>query len=122
MIYTVTPNPTLDMGGTVDQLVPNEKNYVQDETRFPGGNGINAARIIKRLGVPVIATGFLGGGIGTVIENLLKDERVAHRFVKISGTTRVGITVSSRKTHLQTRISFLDRISKKRRRKNSCAC
>src|SRR5690242_15734995 len=73
MIYTITPNPALDLGGVVDRLVPNEKSYVQDETRFPGGNAINAARIIKKLGQPVIASGFLGGGTGDEIEKLLRN-------------------------------------------------
>jgi fructose-1-phosphate kinase PfkB-like protein len=67
MIYTVTPNPTLDLGGVVDQLTPNEKNYVHNETKSPGGNAINAARIMKRLGSQVMATGFIGGGIGHVV-------------------------------------------------------
>jgi 1-phosphofructokinase family hexose kinase len=106
MIYTVTPNPTLDLGGKVERLVPNEKNYVDDETRFPGGNAINAARILRRLGVPVVATGFLGGGIGAEVETLLREEGVTSHFVKIEGNTRIGLTVSNRKTHVQTRLSF----------------
>jgi 1-phosphofructokinase family hexose kinase len=106
MIYTVTPNPTLDLGGKVDRLVPNEKNYVHDETRFPGGNAINAARLLRRLGLPVMATGFLGGGIGAEVETLLRKEGVTCHFVKVKDDTRIGLTVSNLKSHLQTRLSF----------------
>lgn len=106
MIYAMTPNPALDLGGTVKRLQPNEKSYVHDETRFPGGNGVNAARIISRLGVPVVAGGFLGGGIGKEFEELLKNEGVRHRFVKIKGNTRISVTVSSAETQRQTRLSF----------------
>ena len=105
-IYTITPNPALDLGGTVKRLRPNEKTYVHEETRFPGGNGVNAARMITRLGVPVVATGFLGGGVGHEFEELLRKEGVRHRFVKIHGNTRISITVSSENTHQQTRLSF----------------
>ena len=94
------------MGGIVDHLTPNEKNYVHHETRFPGGNGINAARIIHRLEVPVMTTGFLGGGVGSEIEFFLDKENLKHDFVKIQNPTRISVTISNLETHLQTRLSF----------------
>lgn len=106
MIYTITPNPALDLGGIVDAIIPNEKTYVQNETRFPGGNAINAARIITRLQVPAIASGFLGGAIGNEIKQLLDAEKVYHHFIPIRGNTRINITLSNLKSHFQTRISF----------------
>ncbi len=106
MIYTITPNPALDLGGIVDELIPNEKAYVYDETRFPGGNALNASRIIQKLGYPVIAGGFLGGGTGEEIKSLLRIEKVPHHFIQIKNPTRVNVTVSHRKTFLQTRLSF----------------
>ena len=106
MIYTVTFNPALDVGGTVEEIIPNEKSYVFDEIHHPGGNGINAAIIIHRLGSDVKATGFLGGTNGAEIKRLLDEEKLKSSFIKISGNTRMNITVSSRKTHKQTRLSF----------------
>ena len=105
-IYTLTPNPALDLGGIVKRIIPNEKNYVQAETRFPGGNAINVARLLTRSSIPVCATGFLGGSIGLEIQKLLDEEKVAHDFIKIKGDTRISLTVSSQKTHQQTRLSF----------------
>lgn len=105
-IISITLNPALDLGGMVDQLVPNEKNYVHHETRYPGGNGINAARIIHRLSVLVMTTGFLGGGVGSKVEALLSEEKLRHDIVWISGPTRISVTVSNLKTHLQTRLSY----------------
>lgn len=106
MIYTVTPNPSLDLGGTTEKLIPNEKTYVHDETRFPGGNAINAARIIKKLGQPVVASGFLGGAIGQEVKSLLEKEKIRCQFISIQGHTRISVTVSDQNTHLQTRLSF----------------
>ena len=106
MIYTITPNPALDLGGIVEKIVPNEKMYVQKETRFPGGNGVNAARVIRGLGVPVIASGFLGGGVGKEFRMLLKKEKVRHQFVEISSHTRISLTVTNKSNGLQTRLSF----------------
>lgn len=106
MILTVTFNPALDISGTVDQLIPDEKSYVFDEVHTPGGNGINAAVIAHALQVPVMATGFLGGSTGEEIADLLQERRVPHAFVPIQGQTRINLTVSNRENHRQTRLSF----------------
>lgn len=105
-IFTFTPNPVLDLGGSVKHVVPDEKVYVHDETRSPGGNGINAARIIDRLGADVVLSGFLGGGVGEEVQKLLDKEKLRTRFVPIQADTRIGITVSSLDSRTQTRLSF----------------
>lgn len=105
-VFTMTPSPTLDLGGVVDNLKPNEKSYVHDETRSPGGNAINAARILTRLKIPVLATGFLGGSTGQEIKHLLDGERVKNNFVKIEGHSRICVTVSNKTDHRQTRLTF----------------
>jgi 1-phosphofructokinase family hexose kinase len=105
-VVTFTPNPTLDLGGVVDNLIPNEKCYVYDQTKSPGGNAINAARILTRLGVPTIATGFLGGSIGEEVKNLLDEEGVQSKWISIKGHTRMSVVVSNKHDHQQTRLSF----------------
>lgn len=106
MIYTVTLNPALDISGTVEELIPNEKSYVSNEIHTPGGNGINAAIIAHRLGAKVRATGLLGGSNGEEIMKLLDKTKLRHDFVAIAGNTRMNLTVSNCKTHKQTRLSF----------------
>jgi 1-phosphofructokinase family hexose kinase len=107
MIYTITFNPALDISGSVEQLVADEKNYVSNELHTPGGNGINAAIIAHRLGADVLALGFLGGTTGREIKDLLDKEKLKQLFVTISGNTRMNLTVSNAQTHRQTRLSFL---------------
>lgn len=106
MILTFTPNPALDVTGTVSELVPNEKSYVSNEIRMPGGNGINAARIAHRLGAEVLATGFLGGSSGSEFSELLRGEGLPQHFINIEGKTRTNVTISLEKGHEQTRLSF----------------
>jgi 1-phosphofructokinase family hexose kinase len=105
-IFTITLNPALDISGTVEELIPNEKSYVENEVHTPGGNGINAAIIAHRLKASVIATGFLGGSNGEEIASLLDKEGLKHKFLPINGRTRMNLTVSNCKTHKQTRLSF----------------
>lgn len=108
LLLTVTPNPALDLSGVVDRIAPNEKNYVHDEKRDPGGNGINSARLVCRLRSRhrTLATGFLGGSAGEEIRALLNEERVPNDFCPIAAQTRINITVSNRQTHQQTRLAF----------------
>lgn len=106
MIYTITFNPALDVGGVVDNLVPNEKSYVHDQRCTPGGNGINAGIIAHRLGAEVTLTGFMGGANGDVISSLLDKEKIHHEFIPIQSSTRMNVTVSNTKDHKQTRLSF----------------
>ena len=106
MIYTLTLNPAVDITGFVDDLVLDEKNYVDHEVHTPGGNGINAGIIAHRLRAPVLLSGFLGGSRGQELKTLLSDAKVPHRFLKIAGQTRMNITISARDDHHQTRLSF----------------
>jgi len=106
VFYTLTPNPALDLSGHVKSIVPNEKNYVFDERRDPGGNGINAARIAHRLKAPTFALGFLGGPTGIEIQELLKREGVPFKFTPIKNNTRVNVTVTNDSDHKQTRLTF----------------
>lgn len=106
IVLSLTPNPSLDLGGSVKNSKLNEKNYIFDETRFAGGNAINASRILLRLKIPVIATGFLGGPTGDEILNLLKKEKLKHKFIKIKTNSRTCVTISNDLDHNQIRFNF----------------
>ena len=93
-LYTLTPNPVLDISGNVEKIIPNEKVYVKNEMKSAGGNGVNVARTIRKLGIPVIATGFLGGGVGKEVEDLIESDRVRSKFVWTRETTRINVSVS----------------------------
>jgi 1-phosphofructokinase family hexose kinase len=105
-VFALTASPTLDLSGIVNQIIPSEKNYVYDQIKSPGGNGINAARILTRLRIPTLATGFLGGSVGEEIKFLLDKEGVKNRFIPIKEHSRICVTVSNRSDHQQTRLTF----------------
>ena len=112
-VYTLTANPALDLSGHVDRLLANEKNYVHDVRRDPGGNGINAARVATRLAnlskhqnVKVVALGFLGGAAGEEIEALVRSEGINCQFTEIANATRMNVTVTNESDHQQTRLTF----------------
>lgn len=106
MICTVTFNPSLDLTGSVEALVPNEKSYVFDEVFTPGGNGINAGIIAARMGGDVSLTGFLGGNNGKRVRSLLQGMGPSSRFIRIENETRMNLTIGATRGHEQTRLSF----------------
>jgi 1-phosphofructokinase/tagatose 6-phosphate kinase len=58
-----------------------------------GGKGINVARALRHLGVPVVCTGLLGGRNGAQIVDDLNDEGILNDFVRIEGESRTSVAM-----------------------------
>jgi 1-phosphofructokinase family hexose kinase len=93
MILTVTLNPSVDHALFVDAIQLNDTNRVKRTERDAGGKGINVARVAAELGADVLATGFLAGGPGAYIRNVLDRQNVKHDFVEVDGETRINFSV-----------------------------
>jgi len=72
---------------------------------MPGGKGVNVARALKRLGLPVIATGLCGGPSGIRIVEALNDESILNSFVRIREESRTNTAVLDPTTGLHTEIN-----------------
>ena len=105
MIITVTLNAAMDKTLEVPSFTPGRRHRTVDQTTMPGGKGVNIARAIKRLGQPVIATGFAGGATGARIVEALNDESILNDFVRISDESRTNTAVMDPTTGLQTEIN-----------------
>jgi 1-phosphofructokinase/tagatose 6-phosphate kinase len=105
MIITVTLNPALDKTLQVPNFTPGRRHRSVDQVTMPGGKGINVARVIKRLGQPVIATGISGGATGTRIVEALNDEAILNAFVRIRDESRTNTAVLDPTSGLQTEIN-----------------
>jgi 1-phosphofructokinase/tagatose 6-phosphate kinase len=105
MIITVTLNPALDKTLQVPNFSPGRRHRSVDQITMPGGKGINVARVIKRLGQPVIATGLSGGATGTRIVEALNDEAILNAFVRIRDESRTNTAVLDPTSGLQTEIN-----------------
>lgn len=95
MIYTVTLNPSLDYIVEVDQVTLGELNRTKNETKFPGGKGINVSQVLKRLDVDSHALGFIGGFTGSYIEGFLKSQGIHTDFVNVDEDTRINVKLKS---------------------------
>jgi tagatose 6-phosphate kinase len=92
MITTVTLNPMLDKTVYVGAIQKGKIQRASKVEMLVGGKGINVSRQLSLLGCDTLATGFIGGEVGTLIERLLNEEGIANSFIHIAGMTREGVT------------------------------
>ncbi|MBJ6746256.1 tagatose-6-phosphate kinase [Streptococcus sp. 121] len=93
MIITVTLNPSIDVAYQLETFQLDGVNRVQDVRKTAGGKGLNVTRVLQQLGDPVLATGFLGGGLGQVLAQELDRQGIGHSFKEIAGETRNCVAV-----------------------------
>jgi len=93
MIVTVTLNAAIDRTLTVPNFQRGQRHRASAGVTLAGGKGINVARALKLLGVPVVATGLVGGTTGTRIVEQLTNEAILNDFVHIEGESRTSTAV-----------------------------
>ena len=93
MIVTVTLNAAIDRTLTVPNFQRGQRHRASAGVTLAGGKGINVARALKMLGVPVVATGLVGGATGTRIVEELTNEAILNDFVHIEGESRTSTAV-----------------------------
>ncbi len=94
MIVTVTMNAALDRILTVPNFQRGQRHRASDKLTLAGGKGITVARALKRLGVPVVATGLVGGRNGRRILEELAEEAILNDFVRIADESRTSTAVA----------------------------
>lgn len=93
MILTVTLNPCIDTTIYVRDHRPHRIHRSERVTRVAGGKGINAARIIRRLGGRVMALVVLGGHSGRLIADLMANDAIPYVPVWVEGESRQVVTI-----------------------------
>jgi 1-phosphofructokinase family hexose kinase len=93
VIVTVTLNAALDRTLTVPNFQRGQRHRASAGLTLAGGKGINIARALKRLDVPVVATGLAGGRTGTRIVEELTAEAILNDFVRIADESRTSTAV-----------------------------
>ncbi len=77
MIYTITFSPSIDyVINTNNKFNSNDLNRVEDYELVPGGKGINASIVLKRIGYENKAISFLGGKTKKLFLDLMSEENV----------------------------------------------
>lgn len=93
MIVTVTLNAAMDRTLSVPSFQVGQRHRASHSSASAGGKGLNVARALKRLNVPVVNTGLVGGRNGAEIVDDLTTDGILHDFVRIRGESRTSVAV-----------------------------
>lgn len=104
MITTVTLNPALDEAVSLDQFALGSTNRSALDALDPGGKGVNASRVIARMGRETIALGFVGGVTGNMLREKLDAEGLLHAFDEVEELTRLNVMIYERTGGRRTRL------------------
>ncbi len=96
MVYTVTFNPAIDYVVHADEMTVGSVNRAKSEQIYFGGKGINVSIVLKELGIPSKALGFVAGFTGAAIEQGIAEKGIETDFVHLdNGFSRINVKIKS---------------------------
>lgn len=110
MVLTVTLNPSMDSlytleNGTVPVTIKlGHSNRIGKPKASVGGKGINVAKVLRILGMPVQATGFFGGANGRQVMRQLKRKKIDADFIRVEQETRGCVSIREEGRSRQTEL------------------
>lgn len=109
-IFTLTLNPCIDMGVSVDTVEPEHKLRCGQPRREPGGGGLNVTRAIAELGGKSTAVFPAGGKVGDLLKFLVglycTGKSCDQRGVPVMAPTRENVIVNETSTGNQYRFNM----------------
>lgn len=109
-IFTLTLNPAIDMGVSVDKVEPEHKLRCGQPRREPGGGGLNVTRAIAELGGKSTAVFPAGGKVGDLLKFLVgyycTGKACDQRGVPVHAPTRENVIVTETSTGNQFRFNM----------------
>lgn len=97
-IYTVTFNPAIDYVVRMDSFTAGGVNRTTEELVQCGGKGVNVSTVLRNLGLPNTALGFVAGFTGQAVEEGLNRAGVETDFIRLDkGLTRINVKIKAGK-------------------------
>lgn len=97
MVFTVTLNPALDRTLMLEELKINEVNRVRKSRSDIGGKGINVSKVLKVLGTPSVAMGFIGDNHKEIFRAELDGYGIISQMIPVKGDTRTNVKIADEK-------------------------
>jgi len=104
MIVTVTANAAIDRTVSVETLTPGGLQPAVSDHAQAGGKGVNVARVLRGLGLPVHAVVLVGGEAGDWIVRDLERAQIPCRAVRASGESRTCLEILETKSRRITQL------------------
>ncbi len=91
-------NPSLDYVVSVKDFCEGIVNRTDGEALLPGGKGINVSAMLRNLGTPSVALGFLAGFTGEEIRRVLREQGIEEALISVrNGFSRINVKLKSEK-------------------------
>lgn len=90
-VLTVTLNPAIDQTIPLKELIPGEVHRATGYTSTAGGKGIGVSIILADLGIPTIATGWIGSDNDGLFVNAFETHRIKDAMIRLPGSTRTNV-------------------------------
>lgn len=105
-IITLNMNPAIDKSTTIEHVIAERKLYCGPASYEPGGGGVNVSRAIKKLGGESLLIYPAGGMSGSMLNELLEQEKIDKLPLPIKGVTRENLIVLEESTGRQFRFGM----------------
>ncbi|THV09833.1 1-phosphofructokinase family hexose kinase [Rhizobium rhizophilum] len=102
-ILCLALNPAIDISSDAEVVRHTHKTRTHNQQQFPGGGGVNVARVIATLGGTCELMFLSGGATGELLEAMLKRLPIAARPFPIKDPVRVAYAVHETSTNLEYR-------------------
>ena len=102
-IVAITLNPSIDISTSVDRLTPVRKLRCAEPRVYPGGGGVNVARVAVRFGADVELIYPTGGATGQLLRRLVDREGIPNLAIDLKEETREDFTVLEEATGAEFR-------------------
>lgn len=99
-VATITLNPAYDLLGFCPKVELGEVNLVQTNALLPAGKGINVAKVLSDLDMPITVGGFLGKENRDGYNLLFKSLGVVDKFQTIKGQTRINVKLTEQNSEV----------------------
>jgi 6-phosphofructokinase 2 len=100
---TLTLNPAIDVSSDAEEVRPTQKTRTFGQQVEAGGGGINVAKMLVELGVPVRSVYLAGGATGGALSEILGQLPIERDCIAIEGNTRLALAVYERSTGIEYR-------------------
>src|SRR5215213_4240640 len=105
MILTVTLSAAVARTLVVPSLTLGHRHRAPESMTLAGGKGVNVARSLRTLDVPVLAAGFAGGRNGDAIRDGLSEAAIPFDLVEIEGYSGTSTAIIDPMAGTQTEIN-----------------